>query len=72
MSISWDNSAGYTDVHVYLNGVEKGPVGSNASSYEFSGLNAATTYTVRLELKDPTDDAPTLTITKKIPTQNEL
>ncbi|MGO0063642.1 hypothetical protein ACTID9_27225 [Brevibacillus fluminis] len=72
MSISWSNSAGYQDVHVYLDDVDQGRIGSNATSYEFTGLTLGTMYEVRLELKNPTQDAPTITVTRNIPTQSEL
>ncbi|MED1952335.1 hypothetical protein [Brevibacillus centrosporus] len=71
IQISWSNALDFSDIEIYLNDVQKADTG-NINYYEFNGLAQGTSYSIRVELRDPDVDGPQIIIRAMVPTQNEL
>lgn len=71
IQISWSNAIDYSDIEIYLNNVQKADTG-NINYYDFNGLAQGTSYSIRVELRDPDVNGPQVIIRAIVPTQNEL
>lgn len=71
IQISWSNELDFSDIEIYLNDVLEAETG-NINYYEFNGLAQGTSYSIRVELRDPEAVGPQIIIRAMVPTQNEL